>query len=360
MCQEVYNSPLALVDTAVPVTNRLRTGSSSYNRRRPMSVCRSVLAMLALAALGAAPVASTQPGPPASFPPADMMTVGVYYYPEAWPREQWERDFANIRKHGFEFVHMAEFAWAFMEPQEGRFEFEWLERAVRLAAAQGLKVVLCTPSATPPAWLTRTHPETLMIDARGRRMNHGSREHATWSSPVYRRYVERIVTELGRRFGRNPNVWGWQIDNELSHYGRSYSYAPVNQEKFRVARLGRSARPRRRHANTRAPRRSVLCRAPGGDQPETRRRNDYLYRDRDRLGRPRTGNRPTRLRRGRCRRRGLSTAADGRLARRLLDRVELRFGRARRARTAWCEPAGGHTTLAAGRRGDLEGIACRR
>ena len=171
-----------------------------------MSVCRSVLATAALASLGAAPVSSTQS--PASFPTAEMMTVGVYYYPEAWPREQWERDFANIRKHGFEFVHMAEFAWAFMEPQEGRFDFEWLERAVRLAAAQGLKVVLCTPSATPPAWLTRAHPETLMIDARGRRMNHGSREHATWSSPVYRRYVERIVTELGRRFGRNPNVCG--------------------------------------------------------------------------------------------------------------------------------------------------------
>ena len=146
-----------------------------------MSVCRSVLATIALASFGAAPVSSTQS--PASFPKAEMMTVGVYYYPEAWPREQWERDFANIRKHGFEFVHMAEFAWAFMEPQEGRFDFEWLERAVRLAAAQGLKVVLCTPSATPPAWLTRAHPETLMIDARGRRMNHGSREHATWSSP---------------------------------------------------------------------------------------------------------------------------------------------------------------------------------
>ena len=202
-----------------------------------MSVCRSVLATLALAALGTAPVSSTQS--PASFPAGEMMTVGVSYYPEAWPPEQWERDFANIRKHGFEFVHMSEFAWAFMEPQEGRFDFEWLERAVRLAAAQGLKVVLCTPSATPPAWLTRAHPETLMIDARGRRMNHGSREHATWSSPVYRRYVERIVTELGRRFGRNPNVVGWQIDNELSHYGRSYSYAPVNQEKFRAWLRGR-------------------------------------------------------------------------------------------------------------------------
>ena len=168
------------------------------------------------------------------FPAKDMMTAGVYYYPEAWPKEQWPRDIANIKRLGFEFVHMGEFAWAFMEPEEGRFDFGWLEENVRLAAARGLKVVLCTPSATPPAWLVRRHPEVLMVDARGRRMNHGGREHATWSSPVYRRYVERVVTEMVRRFGANPAVWGWQIDNELSHYGRAYSYADPDRDRFRA------------------------------------------------------------------------------------------------------------------------------
>ena len=170
------------------------------------------------------------------FPDRDMMTVGVYYYPEAWPRGQWARDFANIRKHGFEFVHMGEFAWAFMEPEDGRFDFAWLDEAVRLAAAQGLKVVLCTPTATPPAWLARAHPEILMVNERGRRMNHGSREHATWSSALYRKYVERIIDQLGKRYGRNRDVWGWQIDNELSHYGRRYSYAEPDQQKFRAWR----------------------------------------------------------------------------------------------------------------------------
>ncbi len=183
----------------------------------------------ALLLLPVAPVAIQLP-----FADRDMMTIGVYYYPEAWPREQWARDFANIKRHGFEFVHMAEFAWAFLEPDEDRFDLDWLDAAVRLAAAEGLKVVLCTPSATPPVWLSRAHPEILMVDARGRRMNHGSREHATWSSPVYRRYVERIVTALAKRFGRNPAVVGWQIDNELSHYGRQYSYAEPDQTKFRA------------------------------------------------------------------------------------------------------------------------------
>ena len=167
------------------------------------------------------------------FPPSDMLTIGAYYYPEAWPEAQWGRDLANMRKLGMEFVHMGEFAWYFMEPEEGKYQFDWLEKNVDLAAANGLKVILCTPSATPPIWLTRKHPEVLMVDSTGRRMNHGGREQADWSSPLYRAYVSRIVTELARRFGHNPKVWGWQLDNELSHYDKQYSYSPAATQRFR-------------------------------------------------------------------------------------------------------------------------------
>src|SRR5438132_2572382 len=104
------------------------------------------------------------------FPPEQMMTIGVYYYPEAWPEDQWERDIANIKKMGFEYIHVAEFAWAVMEPEEGRFDFTWLDKTVELAKKHGLKVVMCTPSATPPVWLSRKHPEILMIRADGMRM----------------------------------------------------------------------------------------------------------------------------------------------------------------------------------------------
>src|SRR5688572_1880126 len=173
------------------------------------------------------------PARPDFFPASDMMRVGVYYYPEAWPAEQWRRDIENIRKLGLEFVHMAEFAWAFMEPAEGRFEFDWLDRAVGLCAEQGMKVILGTPSATPPAWLTCGHPEVLMVDAGGRRMAHGTRQHACWSSPTYRRHVARVVDALGRRFGNHPAVWGWQIDNELSHYGKGICYCDHCQAAFR-------------------------------------------------------------------------------------------------------------------------------
>ncbi|HEY7303501.1 MAG TPA: beta-galactosidase [Bryobacteraceae bacterium] len=196
-----------------------------------MCTCRQIACASLLLCL-VVPPALSAPNPD-WFPKKDMLTIGVYYYPEAWPESQWARDMTNIRKLGMEFVHMGEFAWYFMEPQEGKYDFDWLDKNVDLAAKNGLKVVLCTPSATPPIWLEREHPEILMVDAQGRTMDHGSREQADWSSPVYREYVTKIDTELAKRFGNDPRVWGWQIDNELSHYGRRYSYSKASTAKFR-------------------------------------------------------------------------------------------------------------------------------
>ncbi len=198
---------------------------------RIMTGFRRCTSVLAIFSLFCAPALQAQN--PDWFPKKDMLTIGVYYYPEAWPESQWARDMANIHKLGMEFVHMGEFAWYYMEPQEGQYQFDWLEKNVDLAAKNGLKVVLCTPSATPPIWLTRKHPEILMVDEQGRTMDHGSREHADWSSPIYREYVTKIDAELAKRFGNDPRVWGWQIDNELSHYGRHFSYSQASTVNFR-------------------------------------------------------------------------------------------------------------------------------
>src|SRR5215207_8348576 len=172
------------------------------------------------------------PQAPASrfFPTKDLMRVGVYYYPEHWPEAQWDRDFANMERMGFEFVHMGEFAWAFMEPEEGRFDFAWLDRAVALAARHNLRVILCTPTPTPPAWLYEKYPEAYLVGADGRRREHGSGGNNALADPNYLRLSERVVGALARRYGRHPAVWGWQLDNEPM---AQPDYSPSAQAAFR-------------------------------------------------------------------------------------------------------------------------------
>jgi beta-galactosidase len=179
---------------------------------------------------GTAPQASS-PGAQRFFPKADLMRIGVYYYPEHWPESQWGRDFAKMAELGFEFTHFGEFAWAFFEPRDGVFDFAWLDRAVDLAARNGLKVILCTPTPCPPAWLGEKHPEIYLVRGDGRRMEHGARANGSLSNDVFVRYTERIVAELGRRYGRDPRVWGWQLDNEP--YGIP-DYSPAARAKFQA------------------------------------------------------------------------------------------------------------------------------
>ncbi|MGK7397681.1 MAG: beta-galactosidase [Candidatus Cyclobacteriaceae bacterium M3_2C_046] len=161
----------------------------------------------------------------------EMMPIGAYYYPEHWPSEQWEWDLTKMADLGFQFTHFGEFAWSMMEPEEGKFNFEWLDRAVSLANKNGLKVIMCTPTPTPPAWLTHKHPEILIVNDQGIQQQHGSRLHVSYNHPVYLDYVEKIVTELGRRYGQDDRIWGWQLDNE-PHYGTLYDYSDYQENAF--------------------------------------------------------------------------------------------------------------------------------
>src|SRR5688572_8063538 len=121
-----------------------------------------------------------------------------------------------MKKANFTVVRVAEFAWSTMEPADGTFSFGWLDRAVDLAGRSGLKVVIGTPSAAPPAWLTSAHPETLRVHEDGRRAEHGGRCHFRPLSPTYLKYCERIVDRMTKRYGSHPAVIGWQIDNEFA------------------------------------------------------------------------------------------------------------------------------------------------
>jgi len=167
------------------------------------------------------------------FNPEKMVETGVYYYPEAWNPDQWDRDFKKMEDMGFEFTHMAEFAWAQMEPTEGRYDFTWLDKAVELAAKHNLKVIMCTSSATPPVWLVRKYPEVLVELPTGQKAEHGTRTHGSWSSPKYRELVTNLVAAQAKHYANDKRIWGWQIDNEPSHYG-TYDYSPGAQANFKA------------------------------------------------------------------------------------------------------------------------------
>lgn len=158
--------------------------------------------------------------------------IGTYYYPEQWPEKEWARDFRRIRELGMRHVHMAEFSWCHLEPEEGRFEFDWLDRAIALAAGEGLKIILCTPTATPPIWISHNSPEALMIRTDGRRVVHGSRGHGCVNTPVFNTFAERITRAMTERYGQHPDVIGWQIDNEVGHYADAPCHCPSCEEGF--------------------------------------------------------------------------------------------------------------------------------
>ena len=105
------------------------------------------------------------------------LRYGVDYYPEHWPEERWPVDARMQREAGFNTVRLAEFAWSRLEPAPGHFDFAWLDRAIGVLAAEGLQVVLGTPTAAPPAWLSEQDPTILPVDEQGRRVSFGGRRH---------------------------------------------------------------------------------------------------------------------------------------------------------------------------------------
>jgi len=158
--------------------------------------------------------------------------LGAAYYPEAWPPEQVDEDIRLMREAGLNAVRIAEFAWSSIEPEEGRIELDWLRRVVDKLGAAGIATIMCTPSCTPPAWLTQKYPEVLVVNHAGVRAQHGSRRHVCPNSPVYRDHCARIVRILAEAFGRDERVIGWQIDNEVYLWENWGCYCEVCVQTF--------------------------------------------------------------------------------------------------------------------------------
>ncbi len=103
----------------------------------------------------------------AQTPPPPPIMLGTAWYPEQWPESRWDADLTLMQQAGIHMVRVGEFAWSRMEPSEGHYDLDWLDRAVAAAAKHGIYTVVGTPTAAPPAWLTQKYPETLRIDEAG-------------------------------------------------------------------------------------------------------------------------------------------------------------------------------------------------
>ncbi|WP_461637040.1 beta-galactosidase [Labilibaculum euxinus] len=165
------------------------------------------------------------------FSDKDLISTGIYYYPEHWNENQWERDIKKISDMGYEFVHLAEFAWYKLEPEEGTYNFKWLDKVVNLCIKNNLKVIMCTPSATSPTWMRVNYPETFIENSHYIRAENGTRGLNSVTNAKYRDLVEKVVTKLGEHYGKNKNIIGWQIDNEPPAVA---DYSPSSQAAFRL------------------------------------------------------------------------------------------------------------------------------
>ncbi len=153
--------------------------------------------------------------------------LGTCYYPEHWPQDQWLDDAKRMVDLGLKIVRVGEFAWSRFEPKPGKLDFSWMDNAVDILGSQGLKVVMCTPTATPPRWMLDKHPDMLAADADGQIRKFGSRRHYCFSHQAYRDESVRIARIISEHYRTHEAIVAWQIDNEYSCHDtvRSYSVA---------------------------------------------------------------------------------------------------------------------------------------
>ena len=161
------------------------------------------------------------------------MQLGVCYYPEHWPQDTWEPDAKRMKEAGLTWVRIGEFAWSVIEPEAGRFEWAWLDRAVDTLAEAGLRVVLCTPTATPPRWLVDAMSDMLPVGRDGRVRGFGSRRHYDFAHEGYRDASAAIAAALAERYGRHEAVGAWQIDNEYGCHDTTRQAGPATRSAWR-------------------------------------------------------------------------------------------------------------------------------
>ena len=154
---------------------------------------------------------------------APFMLHGGDYNPDQWfdasgrPQEEvWEEDVRLMGEAGCNCVSLGIFGWAALEPEEGRFTFDWMDRVFELLGEKEIVVNLATPGGARPAWMAKRYPEVLRVDAHRRRQLWGGRHNHCFTSPVFRERCRIINTKLAERYKDYPHLGVWHVNNEYS------------------------------------------------------------------------------------------------------------------------------------------------
>ena len=160
-----------------------------------------------------------------AIPEYSNVLYGAAYYPEYEPYDRLDKDIALMKAAGLNVVRMGESTWSLWEPEDGHFDYAWMDRVVDAMGKAGIKVILGTPTYSIPAWMAHEHPEMLARTLSGAPFGgvstpqvYGMRQNMDTDSPAYRFYSERLIRHIVTHYKDNPTVIGWQLDNETSSY----------------------------------------------------------------------------------------------------------------------------------------------
>ena len=139
---------------------------------------------------------------------------GCDYNPDQWPEDTWDEDIRLMTKAGVNVVALAVFSWSRIEPSQGVFDFDWLDRIIDKLGRAGIGVNLASATASPPLWLTQAHPEVLLRDERGDTVWPGARQHWRPTSPVFRSYALKLCRAMAEHYRDNPYLVAWHVGTE--------------------------------------------------------------------------------------------------------------------------------------------------
>ena len=180
-----------------------------------MLILASAWAIAAPQSKASTPAASSTQTPP----PFSTILYGAAYYSEYMPSDRLDKDIAMMKAAGFNVVRMGESTWSLWEPEDGQFEYAWMDRVVEAMNKAGIKVIMGTPTYSIPAWMAHQHPEILARRKNSLPNSYGPRQNMDIDSPAYRFYAERLIRHIVAHYKDSPSVIGWQVDNETSGYG---------------------------------------------------------------------------------------------------------------------------------------------